>query len=133
MRNIGFIVIVVIYAIIYIVRLARKARSQAPLPRAENVLPQEDDEEAEDTPAVQVRVPEPARRTGSADSRAALGSLAAVDSLAAADSRAAAKPADEDPAAASQGSLFLRLEKMTPLARAFVMSEVLGKPKGMDF
>jgi hypothetical protein len=113
MRNIGFIIVIVIYAAIYIIRLARKSRPKAPLPHTGDIFPREDDEEEENIPALKARVPEPEPER-----------LAA-----AADTIAAAKPEDEAPA---KGGLFRRLEKMTPLARALVMSEVLGKPKGAE-
>jgi hypothetical protein len=116
MRNIGFIIVIVIYAAIYILRLARKSRPKAPLPRTGDILPQGDDEEEENIPAVKARVPEPEpereRLTATANNIAAV------------------KPEDKEPA---KGGLFRRLEKMTPLARAIVMSEVLGKPKGTVF
>ncbi|MDR2371290.1 MAG: hypothetical protein LBD71_07395 [Treponema sp.] len=115
MRNIGVIVIVVIYAVIYIVKLARKARPKAPPPRAGDIFPraydEDNKEEEKSVPAVHIRAPEPARLT------------------AAVNTPAAAKPAGGDP----KGGLFRRLEKMTPLARALVMSELLGKPKGTVF
>jgi hypothetical protein len=116
MRNIGFIVVIVIYAVIYIVRLSRKARAKTPLPRTE-AFPRDEigDEEQESTPSLEAHVPEPVHLTPEPEPEY-------FEQL----SVTTRTTPDTEP---SRG-IFQRLEKMTPFARAFVMSEVLGKPKG---
>jgi hypothetical protein len=159
MRSIGFIIIIAIYAVVYIVRLARKSRAKAPAPLPRTVFGEDagdDDEEQENTPAplpVQARAPGQSYTITPEPEQVIPGTVtpepeyfeqvsAPHNVLAKAPKPAnalaeqgatvndpAVKPANAEPSS----GLFRKLEKMTPLARALVMSEVLGKPKGIVY
>jgi hypothetical protein len=135
MNRFFFIVIVAVYALVYIIRLISKARKAPPPnpevhklffetggeetgePYREEPLPRQVFEPSAFTPDPPVFEPEnPSPPAGVQDlppkEEAAKHTL---------------------PVRGTAGeNVFRKLESMDPLARAFVMNEILGKPKGME-
>ncbi|MDR1287942.1 MAG: hypothetical protein LBK08_10070 [Treponema sp.] len=135
MRNFIFIVIVVIYAVVYIVRLARKPRTPSrPAMVREDLFADEDDEDdVQDLPSARLPsraeayMPPPAEEYSVPPAEPVQADFAPIESFAAASPAA---PPGKNAGPASSEGIFQQFEKMPPLARAVVLSEILGPPKG---
>ena len=132
MPNFIFMVVIAIYAVIYILRIARKSRPKAPLRPASpgNLFSGPDDDDERDLPSARAEayMPPPGET----------GNIPAAGTKHPADF-APVKPPDiavpvahtgKTAAPASGEEIFQRFEKMPPLALAFVLSEIIGQPKG---
>jgi hypothetical protein len=137
MQNLVFILIVVIYAVFYIVRLARKPREKesAPPPAAEPLF----FEEEEPRPALMGRPPEYPDVRGA--SRLFMPEKKRDDAPLSSDSSAGGElpPRAQESRAPAPGKAQInaapplqRVENLRPLARAFVLSDIVGKPKGLS-
>jgi hypothetical protein len=146
MRNFIFIIIVVIYAVVYIVRLVRKPRTPPrPAMVREDLFADEDDEDEDDDiqdlpsarlparaeayipPPAEAYTPPPVEEHNVPPAEPAQTDFAPIVSF---DAAIPAAPPEKNAGPASREGIFQQFEKMPPLARAVVLSEILGPPKG---